>query len=65
MARLRRLICGSGSAAAEVTIMTHLVQKKTLLRAEAAMVLGLIGGGLVLCALGAVVFDIGRMLAIW
>lgn len=45
--------------------MTHLVEKETLLRANSALLLTVIGGGLVVCALGAVVFDIGRMLAVW
>jgi hypothetical protein len=55
----------AGLAKVEVTAMTHLVEKKALLRAESAMLLTLVGGGLVLCALGAVVFDIGRAFAIW
>jgi hypothetical protein len=43
----------------------HFVEKDTIGRANSALMLALIGGGLVVCALGAVVFDIGRMLAIW
>jgi hypothetical protein len=45
--------------------MAHLMEKETLLRANSALMLALIGGGLVACALGAVIFDIGRVLAIW
>ena len=45
--------------------MAHLVEKETLLRANAAMMLTLVGGGLIVCALGAVVFDIGRVVGVW
>ena len=45
--------------------MAHLVEKEALQRAESALLLTLVGGGLVACALGAVVFDIGRAVAIW
>jgi hypothetical protein len=45
--------------------MAHLVEKQALLRANSAMMLTLIGGGLILCALGAVVFDIGRAIGAW
>ena len=45
--------------------MTHLIEKETLLRANSALMLTLVGGGLMVCALGAVVFDIGRVFAIW
>ncbi len=48
-----------------VTTMAHLVEKETLLRANSAMMLTLVGGGLVVCALGAVVFDIGRAVGAW
>jgi hypothetical protein len=45
--------------------MAHLVEKEALLRANSALMLTLIGGGLMTCAIGAVVFDIGRAFAIW
>jgi hypothetical protein len=45
--------------------MTHLVDKQTLERANTAVMLALIGGGLVICAFGAVVFDIGRAAGAW
>jgi hypothetical protein len=48
-----------------VTAMAHLVEKQTLLRANSAMMLTLIGGGLIVCALGAVIFDIGRAVGAW
>jgi hypothetical protein len=52
-------------ATVEVAIMAHLVEKDTLSRANSALVLAVVGGGLVACAIGAVVFDIGRAFAIW
>lgn len=48
-----------------VATMAHLVEKETLLRANSAMILTLIGGGLLACALGAVIFDIGRAVGVW
>ena len=41
--------------------MAHLMEKETLLRANSALLLALVGGGLAACAVGAVVYDIGRM----
>ena len=49
----------------QVTAMAHLVEKETLLRANSAMMLTLVGGGLIVCALGAVIFDIGRAVGVW
>ncbi len=45
--------------------MAQLVEKEALLRANSAMLLALIGGGLIVCALGAVIFDLGAMLGAW
>jgi hypothetical protein len=45
--------------------MAHLVEKETLLRANSAMMLTFVGGGLIVCAIGAVVFDIGRAVGVW
>jgi len=45
--------------------MTHLIEKETLLRANTALLLTLVGGGLVACAFGAVIYDIGRLLSVW
>jgi len=39
--------------------------KQTLARVNSAVMLGLVGGGLVACAIGAVVFDIGRWFSAW
>jgi hypothetical protein len=55
--------------------MTHLAAKlhldkahldrETLARGSSAVMLGLIGSGLAVCAFGALVFDVGRALAVW
>jgi hypothetical protein len=45
--------------------MPQVLDKHSLLRANTAVMLGLVWGGLALCALGAVVYDLGRMLAVW
>jgi hypothetical protein len=45
--------------------MAHLLQKETLLRANSAVLLALVGGGLAACAVGAVIYDIGRMVGAW
>jgi hypothetical protein len=45
--------------------MVHLLERETLLRANSAIILALIGGGLLACALGAVIFDIGRAVGTW
>ena len=45
--------------------MAHFVEKETLLRANSALLLALVGGGLATCALGAVVYDIGRTVGAW
>ena len=45
--------------------MAHLMEKETLLRANSALLLALVGGGLVACAVGAVIYDVGRMLGAW
>ena len=34
-------------------------------RVESALVLGLIGAGLLACALGSVVYDFGRLVSAW
>ena len=56
---------GLGLTYCGVTAMAHLVEKETLLRANSAMMLTLVGGGLIVCALGAVIFDIGRAVGVW
>ena len=45
--------------------MAHLMEKETLLRANSALLLALVGGGLVACAVGAVIYDVGRMVGAW
>jgi hypothetical protein len=43
----------------------HLTEKQFLLRANTAVLLTLVWGGLAVCAFGAVIFDVGRLLALW
>jgi hypothetical protein len=43
--------------------MAHPVAKRFWARANSALLLGLICGGLAICAFGAVAFDVGRWLA--
>jgi hypothetical protein len=50
--------------------MAHLADKAhfdrhTLARVNSAIMIGLIGGGLLVCVLGAVVYDLGRLLSLW
>jgi hypothetical protein len=45
--------------------MAHLIEKERILRANSAVLLALVGGGLAACAVGAVVYDIGRMVGAW
>jgi len=45
--------------------MAHRVEKQTLLRANTALLLTFVGGGLAACAVGAIIYDIGRMVGAW
>jgi len=50
--------------------MAHLIIKAhfdrdTVARVNSAIMLGLIGGGLVVCALGALVYDAERLVSAW
>jgi hypothetical protein len=45
--------------------MAHLIEKHYLLRANTALLLTLVCGGLVACAFGAVIYDVGRLLQAW
>lgn len=45
--------------------MVHVLDKQTLLRANRALLLGVVGSGLVACVLGALVYDVGRWLSAW
>jgi hypothetical protein len=43
----------------------HLVDRETLARVNTAIMLGLVGGGLASCVIGAVVYDFGRLFSFW
>jgi hypothetical protein len=43
----------------------HFVDRQTLARLNTAIVLGLIVTGLAACALGAMVYDVGRLFSAW
>jgi hypothetical protein len=50
--------------------MAHLAEKAhldkaTLARVNSGIMLGLIGSGLVACAIGAVIYDVGRWFSVW
>jgi len=50
--------------------MAHLADKThfdkdTLARVNSAIMLGLIGGGLLVCVLSAVIYDFGRLFSTW
>ncbi|HEV7990029.1 MAG TPA: hypothetical protein VGP23_16205 [Candidatus Binataceae bacterium] len=50
--------------------MAHLadkahLDKHTLARVNSAIMLIVIGGGLLACVLGAVIYDLGRLLSMW
>ncbi len=50
--------------------MAHLADKAhfdrhTLARVNSAIMLGLIGGGLLVCVLGAAVYDLDRLFSSW
>ena len=50
--------------------MAHLADKAhfdraTLARVNSAFMLGVIGSGLVACAIGAFLYDVGRWFAVW
>jgi len=39
--------------------------KSMLDRVESAIMLGLVGSGLAACAIGAVIYDVGRWFSVW
>jgi hypothetical protein len=41
------------------------VDKQIIERVESAVLLSLIGGGLIVCVLGASVYDFGRLFSVW
>ena len=45
--------------------MSHLVDKDSLARANSALLLTIVGGGLAACAVGAVIYDLGKLISIW
>jgi hypothetical protein len=49
--------------AEEAHVMAHLVEKRFLERANSALMLGLVCGGLAICAFGAIAFDLTRWFA--
>jgi hypothetical protein len=45
--------------------MTHLIDKQFIGRANAVLLLSVLWGGLVACAVGALAYDIAHWLATW
>ena len=45
--------------------MAFLVDRQLLDRANRALLIGAVGGGLIVCALGASIYDIGDWLDMW
>jgi hypothetical protein len=46
-------------------VMAFLVDRQLLDRANRALLIGVVGGGLLVCALGASIYDIGDWLDMW
>jgi hypothetical protein len=44
---------------------THLFDRQHIARLNAAIMLGLVGSGLAACAVGAIVYDVGRLFSAW
>ncbi len=49
---------------ARLADMLH-VDKQSIDRVESAVLLSLIGSGLMVCVLGAAVYDFGRLFSVW
>jgi hypothetical protein len=45
--------------------MAHRIQKQRLLRVNTVVMLTLVWSGLAVCALGALVYDVGRWVDVW
>jgi hypothetical protein len=45
--------------------MTHLVDHHFVARANTALMLAFVWGGLAACAFGAVIYDVGRLINAW
>jgi hypothetical protein len=43
----------------------HMLDRQTLGRVNRAVMLGLVGSGLLACAAGAFVYDVGRLFSAW
>jgi hypothetical protein len=43
----------------------HFVEKQFLVRANTALLLTLVGGGLAFCAVGAMIYDLSRLFRGW
>jgi hypothetical protein len=41
------------------------LDKQTVARVNSAVMMGVIGGGLVACASGAFIYDVGRWFSVW
>lgn len=50
---------------AHILEKAHFVDRKTLARLNGAILLGLVGGGLAACMIGAFVYDVGRLFSAW
>jgi hypothetical protein len=48
-----------------IRVMTHLVDHDLLVRANTAVLLTLVCGGLAACAAGAAIYDFGRTFGAW
>jgi hypothetical protein len=45
--------------------MIHLAEKQFFWRANSALLIAIVGGGLLACVFGATVYDIGHWLTVW
>jgi hypothetical protein len=53
------------AAMAHLLEKAHFVDKQALARLNTAIMLGLIGGGLAACVIGAFIYDVSRLFSIW
>jgi hypothetical protein len=44
---------------------SHFIDRRMIARINTAILLGLVGGGLAACVIGAFVYDIGRWFSAW
>jgi hypothetical protein len=45
--------------------MSHLIDRDSLERANSVLLLTTVGGGLAACAVGAIIYDIGKLFSVW